>query len=126
MKRTTTKLLLACILLSSSAYAQNMKLGASLKAANTTTTHNVKPQAKSTATASRVIAASLYNYDNGISYTLEDTIWLTYTGERGHDSFFTNLKCDLLIAQTKVGVNLVNESKTTNSFDVNDNKLTGL
>jgi hypothetical protein len=129
MKRTTTNLMLAAILLSSSVYAQNTKMGSGLKPQLNAGQHTIvtPPVAgKSTATASRPIAASNYNFDNGVNYAFEDTTFLNYTGERGADSLLNVIKYDQLIRQEIVASVLTNDSKTNQTFDGNDNILTSL
>ncbi len=76
--------------------------------------------------ASRPIGASTYNFDNGVNYLLEDTTFLTYTGERGADSLLNEIKFDLLIRQDVLLNVYTNDSKTNQTFDANDNILTSL
>ncbi len=119
--------MLAALLLSTTVNAQqSQKLVPGLKANNASTSNGPKVQAKSTAIESRVIAASSYNYANGFSYTLEDTAFLTYTGNRGHDSAFVNIKYDVLVNQTVVSTVLTNDEKSTQTFDSDDNIITNL
>ena len=93
MKKMTTKLVLAGILLSSAVTAQQ----------------------------SRMVAMSLLDYANGTSYTLKDTTTLSYTGDRGHDSAMTIVKFDNSLTQAVVVDSLENISRSSQTFDSDNN-----
>lgn len=122
MRRTTTKLILAGLVLSASASAQN----------TLTSLLQAGPVAgggtfgKSTAMMSRPIAGAYYNFDNGVSYEFQDTTMLTYSGERGADSTLTMIKFDQYIYRSMVSNVLTNQIKMNNTYDGNDNVLTSL
>ncbi len=126
MKKTTTKLVLAGILLSATVNAQQAQTLAPAMNSNHVISASAHTNAKSTALQSRVIGAALLNYSNGFSYTLEDTTFLTYSNDRGHDSALQEIKFDVLVSQNVVANVPVNNYKYTQTFDGDDNVLTNL
>jgi hypothetical protein len=126
MKRTTTNLMLAAILLSSSVYAQSTKLTLGLQPNQVSTPHTGTVAGKSTATESRPIAAANYLFTSGVSYEFDDTTLISYSGERGCDSFLTNIKYDQYISRKMVSNVLTNVQKSNITYDGNDNGLTQL
>lgn len=123
MRRTTTKLILAGLVLSASASAQNSLL--SMLQAGPVAGGGTF--GKSTATMmSRPIAGATYNFDNGVSYEFNDTTMITYSGERGVDSTLSVIKYDQYVVRAMVSNVLTNQVKSNNTYDVNDNVLTSL
>jgi hypothetical protein len=90
--------------------------------------HRVQPYvataAKSTATASRLIAVTSLEYDmDSVYFVLSDTAHITYSGQRGGDLNSEYIKFDNGLSWVNNGGTLENDGSFTQTFDGNDNIL---